>query len=93
MNKRTKIVCTMGPACDDENILREMILSGMNVARFNFSHGSHEEHHERMERVKRISRELDIPVGILLDTKAPRSAPASLRAMPRSRLLPAARSR
>ena len=71
MNKRTKIVCTMGPACDDENILREMILSGMNVARFNFSHGSHEEHHERMERVKRISRELDIPVGILLDTKGP----------------------
>ncbi len=92
MNKRTKIVCTMGPACDDENILREMILSGMNVARFNFSHGSHEEHHERMERVKRISRELDIPVGILLDTKGP-DRTASLRAMPRSRLLPAARLR
>ena len=71
MNKRTKIVCTMGPACDDENILREMILSGMNVARFNFSHGSHEEHHMRMERVTRISRELGIPVGILLDTKGP----------------------
>ena len=71
MNKRTKIVCTMGPACDDENILREMIKAGMNVARFNFSHGSHEEHHERMERVKRISRELGIPVGILLDTKGP----------------------
>ena len=58
MNKRTKIVCTMGPACDDESILREMIKSGMNVARFNFSHGSHEEHHARMERVKRISEEL-----------------------------------
>ena len=71
MNKRTKIVCTMGPACDDENILREMILAGMNVARFNFSHGSHEEHHDRMERVKRISHELGIPVGILLDTKGP----------------------
>ena len=71
MNKRTKIVCTMGPACDDENILREMIKSGMNVARFNFSHGSHEEHHARMERVKRISEELKIPVGILLDTKGP----------------------
>ncbi len=71
MNKRTKIVCTMGPACDDEATLREMILAGMNVARFNFSHGSHEEHHERMERVKRVSRELDIPVGILLDTKGP----------------------
>lgn len=71
MNKRTKIVCTMGPACDNEDILREMIKAGMNVARFNFSHGSHEEHHERMERVKRISRELGIPVGILLDTKGP----------------------
>ncbi len=71
MNKRTKIVCTMGPACDDEQTLREMILAGMNVARFNFSHGSHEEHHERMERVRRVSAELGIPVGILLDTKGP----------------------
>lgn len=71
MNKRTKIVCTMGPACDDENILREMILAGMNVARFNFSHGGHEEQHVRMERVKRVSAELGIPVGILLDTKGP----------------------
>ena len=71
MNKRTKIVCTMGPACDDDDILREMIRAGMNVARFNFSHGSHAEQHERMERVKRISRELGVPVGILLDTKGP----------------------
>ena len=71
MYKRTKIVCTMGPACDSEEMLREMILAGMNVARFNFSHGSYEEHHERIERVKRVSRELDIPVGILLDTKGP----------------------
>ena len=71
MNKRTKIVCTMGPACDDEETLRQMILAGMNVARFNFSHGSHEEHHIRMERVKKVSSELGIPVGILLDTKGP----------------------
>ena len=71
MNKRTKIVCTMGPACDDENILREMIKAGMNVARFNFSHGSYEEHHGRIERVKRIAEELDMPIGILLDTKGP----------------------
>ncbi len=69
--KRTKIVCTMGPACDDDETLREMMRAGMNVARFNFSHGSYEEHHERMERVKRISREEGIPVGILLDTKGP----------------------
>ena len=69
--KRTKIVCTMGPACDDDDTLREMMKAGMNVARFNFSHGSYEEHHVRMERVKRISRELGTPVGILLDTKGP----------------------
>ena len=71
MYKRTKIVCTMGPACDDENILREMMKSGMNVARFNFSHGSYEEHHTRMERVKRLAKELGITIGILLDTKGP----------------------
>ncbi len=71
MNKRTKIVCTMGPACDDEETLRQMMLAGMNVARFNFSHGSHEEHHIRMERVKKVARELNRPLGILLDTKGP----------------------
>ena len=67
MNKRTKIVCTMGPACDDDNILREMIKAGMNVARFNFSHGSHEEQHERMARVKRIAAELGKPVLASMD--------------------------
>ncbi|QWT17486.1 pyruvate kinase [Collinsella sp. zg1085] len=71
MYKRTKIVCTMGPACDDENILREMMKAGMNVARFNFSHGSYEEHQGRIERVRRIAQELNRPIGILLDTKGP----------------------
>ena len=71
MYKHTKIVCTMGPACDNDETLREMIKAGMNVARFNFSHGSYEEHHGRIERVKRIAEELDTPVGILLDTKGP----------------------
>ena len=71
MFKRTKIVCTMGPACDSDDILREMIKAGMNVARFNFSHGSDEEHHGRIERVRRIAAELGQPVGILLDTKGP----------------------
>ena len=71
MFKRTKIVCTMGPACDNDDILREMIKAGMNVARFNFSHGSYDEHHGRIERVRRISKELGLPVGILLDTKGP----------------------
>ena len=55
MFKRTKIVCTMGPACDSDDILREMMKAGMNVARFNFSHGSYEEHHGRIERVRRIA--------------------------------------
>ena len=71
MFKRTKIVCTMGPACDNDDILREMIKAGMNVARFNFSHGSYEEHHGRIERVRRIAAELGQPIGILLDTKGP----------------------
>lgn len=71
MYKRTKIVCTMGPACDSDETIREMIKAGMNVARFNFSHGSYDEHHGRIERVRRISEELGLPVGILLDTKGP----------------------
>ena len=71
MYKRTKIVCTMGPACDNDEMLREMMKAGMNIARFNFSHGSYEEHHGRIERVRRIADELDMPIGILLDTKGP----------------------
>ena len=69
--KRTKIICTMGPATEDDEVLRELILNGMNVARFNFSHGSHEYHRRNIERVRRISDELAIPVAILLDTKGP----------------------
>ena len=69
--KRTKIVCTMGPATEDENVLRELIKAGMNVARFNFSHGSHEYHKAGIERVRRISDELGANVAILLDTKGP----------------------
>ncbi len=69
--KRTKIICTMGPATEDDEVLRQLILEGMNVARFNFSHGSHEYHRRNIERVRRISEELSIPVAILLDTKGP----------------------
>ena len=69
--KKTKIVCTMGPAVEDEEVLRQLILHGMNVARFNFSHGSHEYHRKNIERVRKLSRELAIPVAILLDTKGP----------------------
>ena len=71
MYKRTKIVCTMGPACDSDDTLRAMMEAGMNVARFNFSHGSYEEHAGRIARVRRIADELDMPIGILLDTKGP----------------------
>ena len=61
----------MGPSTEDENVLRELIKAGMNVARFNFSHGSHEYHRAGVERVRRVSEELGMPVAILLDTKGP----------------------
>ncbi len=69
--KRTKIVCTMGPATESDEVLRELIKNGMNVARFNFSHGSHAYHRQNIDRVRRISEELGIPVAIMLDTKGP----------------------
>ena len=69
--KRTKIVCTMGPACDNDETICEMLKAGMNVARFNFSHGSYEEHQGRIERVRRCAAKVGKPVGILLDTKGP----------------------
>ena len=69
--RKTKMICTIGPASQEEDILREIIKSGMNVARFNFSHGDHEEHGRKLERVRRISRELHLPVAVLLDTRGP----------------------
>ncbi|NLZ71188.1 MAG: pyruvate kinase, partial [Clostridiaceae bacterium] len=69
--RKTKIICTIGPATSDEKTLRSMILSGMNVARLNFSHGSHEEHLKIINLIKKIRKDLDIPIGILLDTKGP----------------------
>ena len=71
MIRKTKIVCTLGPAVDDENMLRQMILEGMNIARFNMSHGSHEEHGHRLEMLKRIREDLGVSVAALLDTKGP----------------------
>ena len=70
-SKRTKIVCTMGPATEDDDVLRGLIQNGMNVARFNFSHGSHDYHRKNIERVRAIAAELNTPVAILLDTKGP----------------------
>ncbi len=69
--RKTKIVCTLGPATDKEDVLRDMILAGMNVARFNFSHGTHEEHLVRLNKLKKLRKELNIPVATLLDTRGP----------------------
>lgn len=69
--KRTKIICTMGPNTNDKNILMELAKNGMNVARFNFSHGDYNEHMGRLELLKEVRKELDIPVAALLDTKGP----------------------
>ena len=69
--KKTKIVCTLGPASENEETLRELIKNGLNVCRLNFSHGSHEEHKGRMDLVKKLREELKMPTDILLDTKGP----------------------
>ena len=69
--RKTKIICTLGPSTDKEGVLRELVANGMNVARFNFSHGSHEEHQGRLEKLKAIREELGLPVAALLDTKGP----------------------
>ena len=69
--RETKIVCTLGPATDDDEILRQLIINGMDVARQNFSHGVHADHKRRFEQVKKIREELGKPVAMLLDTKGP----------------------
>ncbi len=69
--RKTKIVCTLGPATDRDGILRELLLAGMNVARFNFSHGTHDEHLARLDALKRLREELDLPVAAMLDTRGP----------------------
>ena len=69
--RKTKIICTIGPASEDEEILTKMCLAGMNVARFNFSHGTHEEHHRKIETIKRVREKLGLPIAIMLDTKGP----------------------
>lgn len=71
MNNKTKIVCTIGPACSNEEILREMMLAGMNIARFNMSHGTHDSHRELINKVKKARFELGLPVAIMIDTKGP----------------------
>ena len=69
--RKTKIICTLGPATDNEKTLRELMLAGMDVARLNFSHQTHPEQKVRADMVKKLRKELDLPVALLLDTKGP----------------------
>ena len=69
--RKTKIVCTIGPACTNEAILEKMCLAGMNVARLNFSHGTYDDHKQRIDMIKSVRERLGMPVGIMLDTKGP----------------------
>ena len=69
--RKTKIICTIGPASDNDEVLTKMCRSGMNVARLNFSHGTHEEHKEKIDLVKRVREKLNLPIAIMLDTKGP----------------------
>lgn len=69
--RKTKIICTIGPASDSEEVLTKMCRAGMNIARLNFSHGTHEEHKEKIDLIKRVREKLDLPIAIMLDTKGP----------------------
>ena len=71
MEKKTKIVCTIGPASENKETLTKLVNEGMNIARLNFSHGSYEEHGERLKMIREVSKETKKPIGILLDTKGP----------------------
>ncbi len=71
MKRRTKIICTLGPATDDPTVLSELMISGMNAARLNFSHGSYDEHLKRINMVKKLRDEMGLPIALLLDTKGP----------------------
>ena len=71
MLRKTKIICTLGPATEDEAVLRRLMLGGMNAARFNFSHCTHEDAAKKLEAVTRLRRELGLPIATILDTKGP----------------------
>ena len=71
MIRKTKIVCTLGPACSDEETVTKMCLAGMNVARLNFSHNTHEDHANRIATIKAVREKLGLPIAILLDTQGP----------------------
>lgn len=69
--RKTKVICTIGPACENEDTLKDMCIAGMNVARLNFSHGTHEEHKSKIQLVKKVRTQLNMPIAIMLDTKGP----------------------
>ena len=69
--RKTKIICTIGPSCNNEEVLTSMCLAGMNVARLNFSHGTHKEHKEMIDLIKKVREKLNLPIAIMLDTKGP----------------------
>ena len=69
--RKTKIVCTIGPACDSYETLVGLCKAGMNVARLNFSHGTYEEHQKRIDTIKAVRTDLGLPIAIMLDTKGP----------------------
>ena len=71
MLRKTKIICTIGPACENEETLTDMCRAGMNVARLNFSHGNHEEHLRRIQLIRSVREKLNLPIAIMLDTKGP----------------------
>ena len=79
--RKTKIICTIGPATDKTGVLRKLIKSGMDVARINFSHGGHDEHQRRIDEIKRISKEEGKNVAILVDTKGPEIRTGMLKAL------------
>ena len=69
--RKTKIICTIGPASESESVLTQMCNAGMNVARLNFSHGNHEEHQKKIDTIKKVRKALGLPIAIMLDTKGP----------------------
>ena len=69
--RKTKVICTIGPSSENEEVLTRMFEAGMNVARLNFSHGSHEEHQQKIDLIKRVRQKMNLPIAIMLDTKGP----------------------
>ncbi len=69
--RKTKIVCTIGPASEGEEVLTQLFRAGMNVARLNFSHGTHEEHQKKIDTIKKVREAMGLPIAIMLDTKGP----------------------